>query len=78
MLTPFFQTHLNNIINIIIDVKNNELLLHSITVTAKSSKKNQLRQVNEKFHNKAYISFASNLFKFAHFLISTIEKETLN
>ena len=36
-------------INIIIDVKNKELLLHSITVTAKSSKKNERRQVNEKF-----------------------------
>ena len=29
----------NNIINSIIDVKNKKLLLHSITVTAKSSKK---------------------------------------
>ena len=36
--TLCFQTHLN-IFNIIIDVKNKKLLLHSITVTAKSSKK---------------------------------------
>ena len=28
----------------------NKLLLHSITVTATSSKKNERRQVNEKFH----------------------------
>ena len=38
------------IINIIIDVKNKVLLFHSITVTAKSSKKNERRQVNEKIH----------------------------
>ena len=38
------------IFNIIIDVKNKQLLLHSITVTAKSIKKNERREVNEKFH----------------------------
>ena len=37
------------IINIIINVKNKKLL-RSIIVTAKSSKKNERRQVNEKFH----------------------------
>ena len=36
-------------INIIINVKNKKLL-RSIIVTAKSSKKNERRQVNEKFH----------------------------
>ena len=46
--TLCFQTHLN-IINIIIDVKNKKLLLHSVTVTAKSSKKNERRQVKKKF-----------------------------
>ena len=45
--TLCFQTHLNTI-NIIIDVKNKKLL-YCITVTAKSSKKNERRQVNEKF-----------------------------
>ena len=37
------------IINIIINVKNKKLL-RSIIVTAKSSKKNERRQVNEKFN----------------------------
>ena len=46
-----FQTY-RNIINVIIDVKNTISCYynHSITVTAKSSKKNERRQVNEKFH----------------------------
>ena len=44
-----FQTHLSTI-NINIDVKNKKLLLHSVIVNAKSSKKNERRQVNEKFH----------------------------
>ena len=34
----------------IIDVKNKKLLLHSITVTTKSSKKNGRKHVNKKFH----------------------------
>ena len=33
----YHPTHLNIIIDVNIDVKNKELLLHSITVTAKSS-----------------------------------------
>ena len=39
-----FQTDLNIIIN------DKKLFLHSITLTAKCSKKNERRQVNEKFH----------------------------
>ena len=39
------------IFNIIIDAcKEHIKLLHSITVAAKSSKKNKRRQVNDKFH----------------------------
>ena len=45
--TLCLQTHLN----IIINVKNRELF-HSITVTAKSSKKNERRQVNEKLERE--------------------------
>ena len=42
-----FKIHF--IIIIIIDVKNKEFLLHFITLTAKISKKNKRRPVNEKF-----------------------------
>ena len=50
-----FQTYLN----IIVDVKNNKLLLRSITLTAKSSKKNGRRQVNENFYKlERYIGIA--------------------
>ena len=47
----YFQTY-HNIINIIIDVNNTISCYynHSITLTAKSSKKNERRQVNEIFH----------------------------
>ena len=39
------------LINIITDVKKHKnLLLNSITLTAKSSKKNERRQVSDKFH----------------------------
>ena len=49
----FFQTYLNIII--IIDVKkHNNLLLNSMTLTAKCSKKNVRRQVNEKFYKFYY------------------------
>ena len=41
---------INYIINIIDVKKHKKLLLNSITLTAKSSKKNERRQVNEKFH----------------------------
>ena len=46
--TLCFQTHLS-IINIIIDVKNTKLLLRSITVTDKSSKK-----IKDKYMKKCH------------------------
>ena len=47
-----FETYLNNIINYYYYrcKEHNKLLLRSITLIAKSSKKNERRQVNEKFY----------------------------